>query len=83
MRAKPYRLETLALHAGQTPDGTWSRGIPVYRASSHVFKNTEHAANLFALKELGPIHCWIMVLREFFASRGLPQPAGTGDDKVN
>jgi O-acetylhomoserine (thiol)-lyase len=56
MSAKPYRFETLALHAGQTPDATLSRGIPVYRTSSYVFKNTEHAANLFALKELGNIY---------------------------
>jgi len=56
MSAKPYRFETLALHAGQTPDATLSRGVPVYRTSSYVFKNTEHAANLFALKELGNIY---------------------------
>ena len=48
MSAKPYRFETLALHAGQTPDATMSRGVPVYRTTSYVFKNTEHAANLFA-----------------------------------
>jgi len=56
MSAKPYRFETLALHAGQTPDATLSRGIPVYRTSSYVFKNTEHAANLFGLRELGNIY---------------------------
>ena len=56
MSSKPYRFETLALHSGQTPDGTLSRGLPVYRTSSYVFKNTEHAANLFALKELGNIY---------------------------
>ena len=54
--SKGYRFETLALHAGQTPDATQSRGVPVYRTSSYVFKNTEHAANLFALKELGNIY---------------------------
>ncbi|HMA92794.1 MAG TPA: O-acetylhomoserine aminocarboxypropyltransferase/cysteine synthase family protein [Polyangiaceae bacterium] len=56
MSAKNYRFETLALHAGQTPDATLSRGLPVYRTSSYVFKSTEHAANLFALKELGNIY---------------------------
>lgn len=56
MSAKNYRFETLALHAGQTPDATLSRGLPIYRTSSYVFKNTEHAANLFALKELGNIY---------------------------
>jgi O-acetylhomoserine (thiol)-lyase len=54
---KNYRFETLALHAGHSPDPTTlSRGVPVYRTSSYVFKNTEHAANLFALKELGNIY---------------------------
>lgn len=56
MSSKQYRFETLALHAGQVPDATLSRGLPVYRTSSYVFNNTEHAANLFALKELGNIY---------------------------
>jgi O-acetylhomoserine (thiol)-lyase len=56
MSTKPYRFETLALHAGQTVDATQSRAVPVYRTSSYVFKNTQHAANLFALKELGNIY---------------------------
>jgi O-acetylhomoserine (thiol)-lyase len=60
MSVKPYRFETLALHAGQTPDATLSRGVPVYRTTSYVFKNTEHAANLFALKELGNIYTRLM-----------------------
>ncbi|NTU94267.1 MAG: hypothetical protein HGA56_09670, partial [Chlorobiaceae bacterium] len=47
---RQYHPETLALHAGQTVDATQSRGVPVYRTSSYLFKNTEHAANLFALK---------------------------------
>ncbi|MFA6033640.1 MAG: O-acetylhomoserine aminocarboxypropyltransferase/cysteine synthase family protein [Myxococcota bacterium] len=51
-----YRFETLALHAGQTVDETQSRAVPVYRTSSYLFKNTQHAANLFALKELGNIY---------------------------
>ena len=57
MSEKNYRFETLSVHAGQVPDPTTlSRGVPVYRTSSYVFKNTEHAANLFALKELGNIY---------------------------
>jgi O-acetylhomoserine (thiol)-lyase len=52
-----YAFETLALHGGQTVDpSTLSRGVPIHRTSSYVFKNTEHAANLFALKELGNIY---------------------------
>jgi O-acetylhomoserine (thiol)-lyase len=55
--AKAYRSETLALHGGQTPDPTTlSLGVPIHRTSSYVFKSTEHAANLFALKELGNIY---------------------------
>jgi O-acetylhomoserine (thiol)-lyase len=57
MKEKNYHFETLALHAGQTPDpATLSRAVPIYRTSSYVFKNTKHAANLFALKELGNIY---------------------------
>ena len=55
------KLETQCLHAGQAPDPTThSRGVPVYRTSSFVFDSTEHAANLFALKELGNIYSRIM-----------------------
>lgn len=57
MTEKNYAFETLALHAGQEADPTTlSRGVPIYRTSSYLFKNTEHAANLFALKELGNIY---------------------------
>ena len=56
-----YKFETKCLHAGQQPDpATTSRGVPIYRTSSYVFKNTEHAANLFALKEPGNIYTRIM-----------------------
>ncbi|MGY8827110.1 MAG: O-acetylhomoserine aminocarboxypropyltransferase/cysteine synthase family protein [Candidatus Latescibacterota bacterium] len=55
------KFETLCLHAGQEPDPTtMSRGVPVYRTTAYTFKNTEHAANLFALKELGNIYSRIM-----------------------
>jgi O-acetylhomoserine (thiol)-lyase len=51
------KFETLALHAGQRVDqDTLSRGVPIYRTAAYMFKNTEHAANLFALKELGNIY---------------------------
>ena len=50
-------LGTKALHAGQTPDPTTgSRAVPLYQTTSYVFRDTEHAANLFALKELGNIY---------------------------
>jgi len=54
-------LGTRALHAGQTPDPTTgSRAVPIYQTTSYVFRDTEHAANLFALKELGNIYTRIM-----------------------
>ena len=55
------KLETLCLHGGTQPDPvTLARGVPVHRTSSYVFKSTEHAANLFALRELGNIYTRIM-----------------------
>ena len=56
-----YHLETLALHAGQKPDSdTLSRAVPIYQTSSYVFKDTDHAAGLFALKEFGNIYTRLM-----------------------
>jgi O-acetylhomoserine (thiol)-lyase len=56
-----HKFETQCLHAGQQPDpATTARGVPVHRTSSYVFNSTEHAANLFALKELGNIYTRIM-----------------------
>lgn len=54
------KTETLALHVGYTPDATGSCAIPVYRTSAYVFRDTEHAANLFGLKELGNIYSRLM-----------------------
>jgi O-acetylhomoserine (thiol)-lyase len=55
------KFETLCLHAGQEPDPTTTaRGVALHRTSSYVFKSTEHAANLFALKELGNIYTRLM-----------------------
>jgi O-acetylhomoserine (thiol)-lyase len=54
-------FETLALHGGQTVDGTTnSRAVPIYQTTAFTFNNTEHAANLFALKEFGNIYTRIM-----------------------
>ncbi|MBW7992286.1 MAG: homocysteine synthase [Planctomycetes bacterium] len=56
-----YRLETLALHAGQQVDSdTLSRAVPIYQTTSYVFKDTDHAGNLFALKEFGNIYTRLM-----------------------
>lgn len=52
-----HKLETIALHGGQIPDPTTNaRAVPLYRTSSFVFNSSEHAANLFALRELGNIY---------------------------
>lgn len=54
-------LETIGLHAGQIPDSvTGARAVPLYQTTSYVFKSTEHAANLFALKEFGNIYTRLM-----------------------
>ena len=55
------KIETLALHGGQEPDPTTgSRAVPIYQTTSYQFKNTEHAANLFGLKEFGNIYTRLM-----------------------
>ena len=54
-------LETLGVHAGQQADPTTgARAVPIYQTTSYVFKSTEHAANLFALKEFGNIYTRLM-----------------------
>lgn len=55
--SKKYKFETMALHTGHTPDSdTLSRGVPVYRTSSYIFKNAQHAKDLFDLKIPGNIY---------------------------
>ncbi len=56
------KLDTIAVHAGQeTADpATGARAVPIYQTTSYVFQNTEHAANLFALKEFGNIYTRLM-----------------------
>lgn len=61
MTKQTSRPETLALHAGQQPDPTTgARAVPIYQTTSYVFKDTQHAANLFALKEFGNIYTRLM-----------------------
>ncbi len=61
MSTTPLKFETLQLHAGQEVDPiTGSRAVPLYQTTSYVFKNAEHGANLFALKEFGNIYSRIM-----------------------
>jgi O-acetylhomoserine (thiol)-lyase len=75
------KLDTLAVHAGQeNPDpATGSRAVPIYQTSSYVFKSTEHAANLFALKEVGNIYTRIMnPTNDVFEKRVAAIEGGTG-----
>ncbi len=61
MSEQQFKLETLAIHGGQEPDPTTgSRAVPIYATTSYVFKDTEHAARLFALQEFGNIYTRIM-----------------------
>ncbi len=61
MSDHPQGIDTIALHAGHTPDAdTLSRAVPIYQTTSYLFRDTEHAANLFALKETGFIYSRIM-----------------------
>lgn len=54
-------VETLAVHGGQEPDPTTgSRAVPIYQTTSYQFRDTEHAANLFGLKEFGNIYTRLM-----------------------
>ncbi len=56
-----YKFETLQLHAGQVPDPTTnSRAVPIYQTSSYNFNDSEHAADLFKLKQIGNIYTRIM-----------------------
>jgi len=61
MSERKWKFDTLQVHAGQKPDpATGARAVPIYQTTSYVFKDTEHAENLFALKEIGNIYTRIM-----------------------
>jgi O-acetylhomoserine (thiol)-lyase len=75
------RLDTLVVHAGQeSPDpATGSRAVPIYQTTSYVFRDTEHAANLFALREFGNIYTRIMnPTTDVFERRIAAIEGGTG-----
>src|SRR5512140_1397422 len=80
MSNSSQHLATLALHAGQTADPTTgARAVPIYQSTSFVFKSTEHAANLFALKEFGNIYTRIMnPTTDVFEQRVAALEGGTG-----
>ncbi|MBP5321109.1 MAG: O-acetylhomoserine aminocarboxypropyltransferase/cysteine synthase [Kiritimatiellae bacterium] len=63
MSEKKYHIETLAVHAGQSVYGdpaTNARAVPVYRTTAYNFRNSQHGADLFALRELGNIYARLM-----------------------
>ena len=75
------RFDTLAIHAGQeNPDpATGARAVPIYQTTSYVFRDTDHAANLFALKEFGNIYTRIMnPTNDVFERRIAALEGGTG-----
>lgn len=73
-------LGTLSVHAGQVPDPTTgARAVPIYLTSSYVFKDTEHAANLFALRQFGNIYTRLMnPTTDVFEQRVAAIEGGTG-----
>jgi O-acetylhomoserine (thiol)-lyase len=80
MSSSSKNLSTLALHAGQVPDPTTgARAVPIYQTTSFVFKDCDHAANLFALKEFGNIYTRIMnPTTDVFEQRIAAIEGGTG-----
>src|SRR5512138_1319020 len=80
MSQQTQNLSTLALHAGQSPDPTTgARAVPIYQTSSYVFKSSQHAANLFALKEFGNIYTRLMnPTTDVFEQRVAAIEGGTG-----
>ena len=76
-----FGLDTIAAHAGQeSPDSAMgARAVPIYQTSSYVFKSADHAANLFALKELGNIYTRLMnPTSDIFERRIAAIEGGTG-----
>jgi O-acetylhomoserine (thiol)-lyase len=80
MKIQTDKISTLSLHAGQEPDPiTGSRAVPLYQTTSYVFKSSEHAANLFALKEFGNIYTRLMnPTTDVFERRIAALEGGTG-----
>lgn len=77
---KAYRIETTAVHGGQSPDpSSHSRAVPIYQTSSYTFDNPEHCARLFALEEPGNIYTRIMnPTTDVFEKRVAEMEGGVG-----
>jgi len=80
MKEKNYKFETLQLHAGHQPDETTlSRAVPIYQTTSYLFRDAEHAADLFTLKKFGNIYSRIMnPTSDVFEKRVAVLEGGTG-----
>ncbi|MBS4025269.1 MAG: homocysteine synthase [Clostridia bacterium] len=80
MSDQKLKLSTLAVHGGQNPDPTTgSRAVPIYQTTSYVFNDSQHAANLFALKEFGNIYTRIMnPTTDVFEQRVAAMEGGVG-----
>ncbi|GAX89212.1 homocysteine synthase [Effusibacillus lacus] len=80
MTDRKWGLETLSVHGGQEPDPTTgSRAVPIYQTTSYVFRDTEHAANLFSLQEPGNIYTRIMnPTQDVFEKRVAALEGGVG-----
>jgi O-acetylhomoserine (thiol)-lyase len=79
MSTNGHRAETIALHGGQSPDpATNARAVPIYQTTSFTFDDTEHAADLFALKQLGNIYTRIMNPTWSVLEQRLAQLEGSG-----
>ena len=79
MSTNGHRPETIALHGGQAPDPTTNaRAVPIYQTVSYVFDDTEHAADLFALKQLGNVYSRIMNPTWNVLEQRLAQLEGSG-----
>jgi O-acetylhomoserine (thiol)-lyase len=79
MSTNGHRAETIALHGGQSPDPTTNaRAVPIYQTTSFTFEDTEHAADLFALKQLGNIYTRIMNPTWSVLEQRLAQLEGSG-----
>ena len=79
MSTNGQRPETIALHGGQSPDPTTNaRAVPIYQTVSYVFDDTEQAADLFALKQLGNIYSRIMNPTWSVLEQRLAQLEGSG-----
>src|SRR5436190_23171353 len=73
-------FDTLAVHAGQVPDPTTTaRAVPIYQTTSYVFHDTEHAAKLFSLEELGFVYTRLMnPTQDVFEKRVAALEGGVG-----